>query len=109
VKIVYSEPAEDQLVQIKEFIALDNNKVANEYLVKIKGKIEILSQFPYVGKINTTLNISNIRDFVVLGYKVIYKINSNNIVILAIYKHMSFDEKLLVALNEPSEPFEFSS
>jgi len=44
-----------------------------------------------------------------LGYKVIYKINSNNIVILAIYKHMSFDEKLLVALNEPSEPFEFSS
>ena len=70
-KIVYSESAESQLIQIKEFIALDNNKIANEYLVKIKEKIEILSQFPYVGKINTTLNISSIRDFVILGYKVI--------------------------------------
>ena len=107
-KIAYSESANNQLIQIKEFIALDNNKVANEYLIKIKEKIEILSQFPYVGKINTTLNIYNIRDFVVLGYKVIYKINSKDIVILAIYKHMSFDEKLLIALNEPNEPFEFS-
>lgn len=107
-KIVYSESVNNQLIQIKEFIALDNNKVANEYLVKIKEKIEILSQFPYVGKINTTLNISSIRDFVVLGYKVIYKINGDDIVILAIYKHMSLDEKLLVALNEPNEPFEFS-
>jgi len=44
-----------------------------------------------------------------LGYKVIYKINRNDIVILAIYKHMSFDERLLAALKEPSEPFEFSS
>lgn len=107
-KIAYSESAENQLIQIKEFITLDNNKIASEYLVKIKTKIEILSRFPYVGKINTTLNISNIRDFVVLGYKVVYKINSDDIVILAIYKHMGFDEKLLIALNEPSEPFEFS-
>ncbi len=108
-KIAYSASAENQLIQIKEFIALDNNKTANEYLVRIKEKIEILSQFPYVGKINTTLNASNIRDFVVLGHKVIYKINSDNIVILAIYKHMSFDERLLAALKEPNEPFEFSS
>ena len=39
-KIAYSEPAENQLVQIKEFIALDNNKAAHEYLTKIKEKIE---------------------------------------------------------------------
>jgi addiction module RelE/StbE family toxin len=92
-KIVYSKQAKAQLSSIKQYIARDNNRVAIEYLLKIKSKIEILGDYPYIGKINTTMNITTIRDFVVLGYKIIYKINIKTITVLAIYKYVDFDEK----------------
>ena len=41
------------------------------------------------------MNIETIRDYVVLGYKVIYKINKNSISVLAVYKYIDFDETLL--------------
>ena len=37
--------------------------------------------------------MNHIRDFVVFGYKVIYKINKESLIILAIYKYVDFDEK----------------
>lgn len=92
-KIIYANQAKEQLYKIKEYIALDNQKVAIEYLTKIKNKIEILATYPYIGKMNTALNVQNIRDFVAFGYKIIYKINKETITILAIYKHMDFHEK----------------
>ncbi len=91
-KIIYSIQAKKQLYSIKEYISLDSRKNAIEYLSKIKNKIEILSFYPYIGKVNSTFNLDYIRDFVVFGYKIIYKINKENILILAIYKYIDFDE-----------------
>jgi hypothetical protein len=36
------------------------------------------------------MNLKRIRDFVVFGYKVIYKINAESITVLAIYKNIDF-------------------
>lgn len=94
-KILYSKQAKEQLFTIKEYISLDNKEIALEYLKKIKDKIEILATYPYIGKINSTFNVQNIRDFIVFGYKIIYKINQTNIIILAIYKYINFDETKL--------------
>lgn len=90
---MYSKQAKEQLYNIKRYISRDSNISANNYLVKIKNKIEILREYPYIGKVNTTFNVENIRDFIVFGYKVIYKINKTSIVILAIYKYIDFNEK----------------
>lgn len=85
----------NQLIEIKNFISKDSKSRAVKYLLEIKNQIEILADFPYIGKVNTTKSNKSIRDFVVYGYKIIYKINSNNILILAIYKYNNFDEKVL--------------
>jgi len=92
-KIIYAKEVKKQLQNIKEFIALDNKRRAIDYLKKIKEKIEILGKYPYIGKVNVTMDSANIREFVILGYKVIYKINENSITILAIYKYIDFDEE----------------
>jgi len=92
-KIIYSKEVKEQLQNIKEFIALDNKRRAIDYLKKIKEKIEILGKYPYIGKVNATMDSANIREFVILGYKVIYKINEKSITILAIYKYIDFDEE----------------
>ena len=92
-KIIYSAEVKIQLQNIKEFIALDNKRQAIAYLKKIKEKIEILGKYPYIGKVNATMDNANIREFVILGYKVIYKINEKSITILAIYKYIDSDEE----------------
>lgn len=91
-KLLYSQEAKEQLRNIKEYISKDNKEYARQYLIKIKSKLEILENYPYVGKVNATFNMENIREFVVLGYKVIYKINQNSVYIMAIYKYIDFDE-----------------
>lgn len=94
-KLRYSSLAKTQLLNIKEYISKDNKKRAITHLQKIKEKIELLKSFPYLGKINTIKNKKNIRDYIILGYKIIYKINTNNILILAIYKRIDFKEEEL--------------
>ena len=74
-KLLYSQEAREQLKNIKEYISKDNKDVAVQHLLKIKLKLEILEDYPYIGKVNSTFNIENIREFVVFGYKIIYKIN----------------------------------
>ena len=95
-KIVYSSLTKEQLYNIKEYISLDNKKNAIIFLSKIKNKIEILATYPYLGKINTTFNLDNMRDFVIFGYKIIYKCNKESILILSIYKYIDFDENSLI-------------
>ena len=94
-KIIYSKSVKEQLFRIKEHISKDNRQIAITHLKQIKSKIEILGKYPYIGKVNTTLNNPKIRDFILLGYKIIYKINIKSITILSIYKYIDFDESLL--------------
>ena len=89
--------AKEQSNQIKSYISKDNPKIAINYLLKIKNKIELLGKYPYIGKINSVNILENIREFVVLGYKVIYKINTKTILILAIYKYINFDENSIIS------------
>jgi toxin ParE1/3/4 len=93
--IFYSDQAKKQLFTIKKFIAKDSTKNANSYLLRIKNKIEILKEYPYLGKINPVADINNIRDFIIDGYKVIYKVTSDSITVLAIYKYIDFDESII--------------
>jgi plasmid stabilization system protein ParE len=99
-KIIYSKQSKEQLFGIKAFISQDNKKAAVEYLAKLKSKIEILSEYPYIGAVNATANAHHIRDYVALGYKVIYKINVETIIVLAIYKYVDFDEKQMLTQKE---------
>lgn len=92
-KIIYTELSIQQLRNIKEYISLDSKEIALTHLSNIKNKIEILSTYPYIGKINASANSESIREYVVLGYKVIYQISSDKLYILAIYKNIDFNEK----------------
>ncbi|RLA06277.1 MAG: hypothetical protein DRQ51_09865 [Gammaproteobacteria bacterium] len=95
IKIIYTKQSLKHLQQIKEFISKNNPQNANNFLLKIKQQIELLVEFPQIGKVNLTMNHENIRDYVVQGYKIIYKINDNNILIIAVYKNTNFDESIL--------------
>lgn len=95
VKIIYTKQVKEQLLNIKKHIAKNNKQAAILHLKLMKEKFELLQDFPYLGKVNSTFSNSSIRDLVVLGYKVIYKINQNTIELLAVYKRVNLDESKL--------------
>jgi plasmid stabilization system protein ParE len=91
--VKFSPLAKQQLFAIKRYIAKDSPKNAKHYLEKIKAKIENIAKFPYIGKVNATYSVDTIREFAIFGYKVIYEVEAKQINILAIYKHIDFDER----------------
>ena len=50
--LLYSQDAKEQLKNIKEYISKDNKDFAVQHLLKIKLKLEILEDYPYIGKVN---------------------------------------------------------
>lgn len=49
-------------------------------------------QHPYVGKVNTTFDDETIREIVLDGIKIIYKIYPKSVVVLMIYRYIDFNE-----------------
>ena len=52
-------------------------------------------QHPYIGKINATFDDESIREIILDGMKIIYKIYPNSIGVVMIYKYINLDESNL--------------
>ena len=52
-------------------------------------------QHPYIGKVNTTFDDESIREIILDGMKIIYKIYPNSIGVVMIYKYIDLDESKL--------------
>ena len=52
-------------------------------------------QHPYIGKKNATFNDESIREIILDGMKIIYKIYPNSIGVVMSYKYIDLDESNL--------------
>ncbi len=94
--IEYSKEAKEELLNIRNFIAQDSAFNATEYTQELVMRINGMLEFPYIGKVNRTFARQDIRDLFIDGYKIIYKIQLNSIVVLILYKYNQIDEKKIV-------------
>ena len=84
-KIITEKHAQQELIQIKWYIAQDSEFYANKTVNEINKRIENLLFFPEIGKaINEKRNI---RQIIYKSYKILYKFDSENIYILHIIHH----------------------
>lgn len=89
-KIEFSENANNEYLEILEYIAQDNLFYANEVLNKIDYSIEIILQYPLIWK-----EIENWIRYIVepkYKYKIIYKIEKEIIFIISIFKYKNLWE-----------------
>ena len=91
-KINFSNDSKNFILNLKEYISQDNPKKAKEYTANLVTRITQMLQYPYIGKVNTTFDDASIREIVIDGMKVIYKIYPKSVGILMIYKYIDFDE-----------------
>ena len=84
VNIIWSEKSIDDLESIATYIEKDSIYYAKSVVSTIFSKVDILLDFPLLGRAVPEYQDENIRELFVYSYRLIYKINKNNISIVTI-------------------------
>lgn len=84
-KIEWSEPAFDDLSNIQDYIAKDSPYYAYQFIDKLMDATEKLTDHPRIGrKVPEAGDIPNIRELIFHSYRIIYQINPDQILIIAV-------------------------
>ena len=73
-QIIWSEQARDDLQAIVVFIAQDNPTVAESFGYQLISKVDVLAQFPQLGRVVPEENDEMVREIILRPYRIIYKV-----------------------------------
>jgi toxin ParE1/3/4 len=82
--VIWSKPAKKDLRNIHDYIASDSKFYAKKIVQDIIQKSESLNSFPIIGRMVPELEDHDIRELMVYSYRLIYKVTSSRIEILAL-------------------------
>jgi plasmid stabilization system protein ParE len=83
-KIEWTEPSISDLQHIRDFIAKDSKYFAARFIEKIIFKIDRLPDFPKLGRVVIEANDEAIRELIYQKYRIMYRVEKERILILAI-------------------------
>ncbi len=94
-KFSYSPESINDLIRLREFIAIKNPQAAQRAANLIKKGIAQLKSFPYLGvKVEQAPNPDIIRDLIIGSYTARYLIRPEEISILRIWHHKEEENRL---------------
>lgn len=73
-QIIWSEQARDDLQSIVLFIAQDNPSIAESFGFRLMSKVDVLAQFPQIGRVVPEENDATVRELILRPYRIIYKV-----------------------------------
>jgi toxin ParE1/3/4 len=73
-KIIWSEQARDDLQAIVLFIAQDRPPIAESFGYLLMSKVDVLAQFPQLGRVVPEENDEMVREIIFRSYRIIYKV-----------------------------------
>jgi toxin ParE1/3/4 len=94
-KVVWSPAALEDVESLAEYIARDSEFYARAVVDKILNAARKLKDFPSAGRIVPELEDETIRERFVYSYRLIYRLESNRITILAIIHGKRLSESLI--------------
>jgi plasmid stabilization system protein ParE len=80
-KIIRSQQARDDLRDIVTFIAEDNRPIAESFGFRLMAKVDLLTQFPEIGRRVPEEQDENIREIILPPYRIIYRVLAENHVV----------------------------
>lgn len=73
-KIIWSLQARDDLREIVMFIAADNPTAAETLGFRLISKVDLLANFPELGRVVPEANDESIREIILRPYRIIYQV-----------------------------------
>ncbi|MEK7242318.1 MAG: type II toxin-antitoxin system RelE/ParE family toxin [Planctomycetota bacterium] len=83
-KIEWTEPALSDLEGIRDYIKKDSEYYATRFVERIIKAVETLEKFPKMGRNVPEAEEENIRELLFYNYRVMYRVETKRILILAI-------------------------
>ncbi len=83
-KLIWTELAVEKLEEFLDYIALDKPMAALNWAETIQDSVNNLKEFPQLGREVPEVKRSDIRELVEGNYRIIYRIESDRILILTI-------------------------
>lgn len=86
--VYWADIAYKDLDAIIDYISIQSIDIALNVLYKIKEKAESLIKFPERGRIVPELkfhNIENYREIILSPWRIIYRIDNNNVYVIAVF------------------------
>ena len=100
--VYWTKIAQDDFIEIIEYISLDSQSIAEEIFEKIKKHTIKLENFPERGRIVPELdfhNINNYRELIITPWRIIYRIEEQKVYILSmIDSRRNFEDIILKRL-----------
>ena len=84
--IHWSKESLERLIEIEEFIAMDNIQKAEEFTDFLIEKSVVLEDNPEIGRIVPEFSDSRIRELIIKGYRLVYRVTNDRIDILTVFE-----------------------
>jgi toxin ParE1/3/4 len=84
-KVLWTENSIQDLLAIKEFIALDSLDRAEAWIGRLYSYGENTATFPQRGRIVPEFDQENIRELLIDNYRLVYRIKKTSIEILTVF------------------------
>lgn len=86
-RIIWTHEALEQLVEIEDFISKDSPERAAKFVDEIIEHAEAaLPDRPRIGRTVPEISNPNIRELVFKKYRIVYRVNENNMEILTVFE-----------------------
>lgn len=85
-RLIWTEPALNDLDAIAEYIALDNPQAASRLVQKVFDRVERLEAYPNSGKRPPELTKTNYREIIVAPCRIIYRVAKDDVYILYVMR-----------------------
>ena len=93
ISIWWSQRAHRDVRRIGDFIACDKPKAASRWIERITEAVGRLAVFPGSGRTVPEVGRDDVREIILDGYRIIYQIRENMIIILTVFEgHMRLPE-----------------
>ena len=80
-KIIFSEPAIDDLENIVRFISKNNQEASARFGGKLIESVRHLAKFPRIGRVVPEQNDENIREIISKPYRIFYRVKDETQVV----------------------------
>lgn len=86
-RVIWSPLSLDRVTEIAKYIAEDNKSAATELVEHLFSRVDQLIDHPESGQIVPEIDRSDIRQLVDGNYRIVYRVESDNIAILTVRHH----------------------
>jgi toxin ParE1/3/4 len=83
-KLCWTEPAIQDLRDLRDYIAADSESHAAQFIASIIKGAERLTTFPMIGRIVPEAGSEDIREILYRSYRIIYRVKDERVDVLAV-------------------------